>query len=185
MVSLVALSIPILAAAVLVFIASSIVHTLLPWHKGDYPRLAREDEFRAAVRPLGLQPGDYMVPRASSMKEYGTEEFRTKLREGPNVILTVMPNEATGMGRQLLLWFIYLLVIAQFGAYIASRTLPAGTDYMQVFRVVGATTFIGLAGGLWQMPIWYRRSWATTIKSTIDALAYALLMAGVFGWMWP
>lgn len=185
MVSLVALSVPILAAAVLVFIASAIVNTVLPWHKGDYPGIAREDEFRTAVRPLGLPPGDYMVPRAGSMKEYGTEEFRAKLREGPNMMLTVMPNEAAGMGRPLVLWFIYLLVIAQFGAYIASRTLPAGTDYMQVFRVVGATTFVGLAGGLWQMSIWYRRSWVTTVKATIDALAYALLMAGVFGWMWP
>ena len=36
-----------------------------------------------------------------------------------------------------------------------------------------------------QMAIWYRRAWNTTVKSTIDGALYALLTAGVFGWLWP
>jgi hypothetical protein len=50
---------------------------------------------------------------------------------------------------------------------------------------VGATAFIGHAAALWQMSIWYHRAWTTTIKSTVDGLIYALLTAGVFGWLWP
>jgi hypothetical protein len=38
---------------------------------------------------------------------------------------------------------------------------------------------------LWQMSIWYRRAWSTTIKSSIDGLIYACLTAGTFGWLWP
>ena len=38
---------------------------------------------------------------------------------------------------------------------------------------------------LWQISIWYHRSWATTIRSTIDGLIYAALTAGFFGWLWP
>ena len=38
---------------------------------------------------------------------------------------------------------------------------------------------------LWQLSIWYRRDWMTTIKSNVDGLIYGLLTAGTFGWLWP
>ena len=38
---------------------------------------------------------------------------------------------------------------------------------------------------LWQMSIWYRRAWSTTIKAMIDGAIYALLTAGAFAWLWP
>jgi hypothetical protein len=34
------------------------------------------------------------------------------------------------------------------------------------------------------MSIWYRRSWITTFKSSVDGLIYSLLTGGVFGWLW-
>ncbi|MFL5609195.1 MAG: hypothetical protein ACJ78G_00640, partial [Gemmatimonadaceae bacterium] len=54
---------PILLSAIFVFIVSSIIHMASPWHKNDYPKLANEDQFRNALRPLAIPPGDYMVPR--------------------------------------------------------------------------------------------------------------------------
>ena len=44
---------------------------------------------------------------------------------------------------------------------------------------------MGYALGLWQMTIWYKCSVSTTLKSTFDGLVYALLTAGVCGWLWP
>jgi len=38
---------------------------------------------------------------------------------------------------------------------------------------------------LWQMSIWYRRSWSTTLKATLDGVIYGLLTGGAFGWLWP
>jgi hypothetical protein len=35
------------------------------------------------------------------------------------------------------------------------------------------------------MSIWYHRSWGTTLRYTVDGLVYALLTAGIFGWLWP
>jgi hypothetical protein len=35
------------------------------------------------------------------------------------------------------------------------------------------------------MSIWYKRSWTTALKSSIDGLVYALATAGIFGWLWP
>jgi hypothetical protein len=72
-----------------------------------------------------------------------------------------------------------------FAAYIAGRALPPGVTYLEVFRFVGCTAFVGYSLALWQMSIWYHRSLGTTIRSTIDGLIYALLTAGVFGWRWP
>jgi hypothetical protein len=66
---------PILISAVIVFIASSIIHMASPWHKNDYPRLANEDAFRAAVGPLDLPPGDYMIPRPLSRDYHKTAAF--------------------------------------------------------------------------------------------------------------
>jgi hypothetical protein len=114
-----------------------------------------------------------------------TPEFKEKLQKGPVVIMTVMPNGGQSMGKSLVLWFVYSVVVAIFSAYITGRALPAGTDYLQVFRFVGATAFLSYSVALWQHSIWYARPWSTTIKSTVDGLIYALVTAGTFGWLWP
>ena len=185
MVGLTALIVPLLISSVIVWIASSIIHMVLPWHKGDYARVPDEAALRAALRPLAIPPGDYMVPRPMATSELRSPEFLARVNEGPNLVVTVLPNEPWSMGRNLGLWFLYLIVVALFAGYVAGRALPAGTDYLQVFRFVGTTAFLGFAVALWQMSIWYRRAWSTTIKATVDGLLYALLTAGTFGWLWP
>ena len=185
MVPLTALWLPILLSAVIVFIASSVIHMALPWHENDYRRVPDEDRLRAALQPLAIPPGDYVVPRPSSRQELRTPEFLARVNEGPNLVLTVLPNGPWTMGRNLVLWFVYLLVVALFAAYVAGRVLPPATDYLTVFRIAGTTAFLGFAVALWQMSIWYRRAMSTTIKATIDGLIYALLLGGVFGWLWP
>ena len=185
MVGLSALWLPILLSAVIVFVVSSIIHTMLPWHKNDYSQLPDQDKVMDALRPLAIPPGDYMVPRASSMQEMRAPEFVEKMKRGPVIVMTVLPTGQMGMGRNLVLWFIYSLVIGLFAAYVAGRALPSGAMYLQVFRFVGVTAFSCYAVALWQMSIWYRRAWGTTIRATVDGLVYALLTAGVFGWLWP
>jgi hypothetical protein len=44
---------------------------------------------------------------------------------------------------------------------------------------------MGYAVGLWQMSIWYRRSWVVTLKSTIDGIVYGALTGLAFAWLWP
>lgn len=72
-----------------------------------------------------------------------------------------------------------------FAAYIAGRALEPGAHYLEVFRFAGATAFAGYALAQWQSTIWYRRSAVTSLKNTFDGLVYALVTAGVFGWLWP
>jgi hypothetical protein len=185
MVPLAALWLPMLLSAVIVFVASSVIHMVLPWHKNDYPKVPNEEGVRAALRPLAIPPGDYMVPRPASREEMRDPKFVEKINQGPNLILTVLPSGPWSMGRNLALWFLYSLIVSLFAAYIASRALPRGAGYMQVFRFAGTTAFLGYSAALWQMSIWYRRAWSTTAKATVDGLIYALLTAGTFGWLWP
>ena len=185
MVGLQALWLPILLSAIIVFIVSSVIHMLLPWHKSDYARVPDEDKLMGALRPLALPPDDYMVPRPSGRQEMRSPEFAAKIQKGPVLMLTVLPNGPMPMGKSLALWFLYSLVVGVFAGYVAGRALPVGAEYLRVFQLAGATAFIAYAAALWQMSIWYRRGWDITIKATVDGLVYALLTAGAFGWLWP
>ena len=176
---------PILLSSVFVFVVSSIIHMASPWHKSDYPKMPNEDKVMDALRPLAIPPGDYMVPRPSSRAEMRSPEFVEKMKKGPVLMLTVWPGGPISMGRNLILWFIYTVIVGILAAYVAGRALPVGAEYLHVFRFAGATAFIGYSIALWQMSIWYNRSWTTTIKATVDGLIYALLTAGAFGWLWP
>jgi hypothetical protein len=126
-----------------------------------------------------------MVPRAFSRAEMQSPDFLARLEKGPNVIMTVLPKGMMSMSTSLIQWFIYLLAVNGVAAYVASRALPPGAPYMNVFRFITITAFLGYSLALFQMSIWYRRSWSITIKSVIDGLVYAMLAAGVMGWLWP
>ena len=176
---------PILAAAVLVFVASSIIHMAPLWHRGDYPALADQDRVQDALRPFRLRPGEYMLPRPKSMKECNEPAFVEKLKRGPVLLMTVVPNGAMSMTKPLVQWFIYTVVVSILAAYVTHATLAAGAPYLAVFRVAGTTAFLAYAVGLWQQSIWYNRPWSTTAKLTFDGLIYGLLTGGAFGWLWP
>jgi hypothetical protein len=185
MVSIASLWLPILLSAVAVFVVSSLIHMVLPYHKSDYKKLPSEDGVMDALRKFDLAPGDYFFPLAGGSREMKDSAFQEKFAKGPAGSMTVLPKGPWSMGSTLALWFLYCVVIGTTAAYIAGRALPAGAHYRAVFRFAGATAFYGYALALWQNTIWYKKSWMTTLKSTFDGLFYGLLTGGVFGWLWP
>ena len=70
-------------------------------------------------------------------------------------------------------------------AYLASRFLSVGTEYLTVFRLTGTVTFMAYGLAYIQDSIWFGKPWSSTFKQLFDALVYALLTAGTFGWLWP
>lgn len=184
MVSLTDLWLPILISAVLVFFASFLIHMVIGYHAADYGRVPSEDAVMDALRAFSIPPGDYLVP-CPGRQGARDPEFVAKHKKGPVVMMTAFPAGDLAMGKQLAMWFVYCVVVAIFAAYLTSRALSAGTDYLEVFRFAGTTAFIAYGMALWQHSIWYRRKWSTTIRSNIDSLIYGLLTGGTFGWLWP
>jgi hypothetical protein len=97
----------------------------------------------------------------------------------------VFPNQQIAMGSSLIQWFLYSVVVGALAAYVTGRAVGPGAAYLDVFRFVAISAFLGYSLALAQASIWYKRSWTVTLKSMIDGLIYALLTAGVFGWLWP
>lgn len=185
MISLISLWLPILLSAVIVFVASSIIHMVLRYHQSDFAKVKSEDEVMSALRGFDIPPGNYAIPWPSSPKEMKSPEFKEKMAKGPVAYMTVLKSGSPSMGANLLQWFIYCIFVGLIAGYIGSRAVGPGAEYLSVFRFVGCTAFVGYSLALWQNSIWYKRSWSSTIKSTIDGFIYALLTAGTFGWLWP
>ena len=184
MISIGALWLPILLSAVFVFAVSSIIHMFLGYHWNDLRAPAQQDAILDSMRGLNVQPGDYAMPKPDSMKHMRSPEFKAKMERGPMVLMTVS-NGSMAMGKSLGQWFVYLLVVGVFCAYIAGRELKVGADYLSVFRLVGFSAFMAYAMALPQASIWYRRNWRMTLVTMFDGLVFAMITAGTFGWRWP
>lgn len=185
MVSVTALWLPIVLSAVIVQLASWIIHMALKYHRSDYGKLSNEENVMAVLRAEGIAPGNYVFPWCAGPKDMSSPEMIEKYERGPVGLMHVWPSGAPQMGKYLAKWFLYCLVIGVFVAYLTGRTQGPGAEYLAVFRVAGATAFLGYAGSMAQESIWMGRRWGTTIKNTFDGLVYGLLTAGVFGWLWP
>jgi hypothetical protein len=185
MVDLMSLWLPILLSAVAVFAASSIIHMVLPYHRTDYKKLPGEDKVLETMRNEGVVPGNYHFPWAASHKELGSAEMMDKFKKGPVGIINVIPNGPPAMGKYLVMWFVFCLVISIFAAYVAGRSLTAQAEYLAVFRLAGTVAFLGYSAAQVSDSIWKGQAWSTTIKAVLDGLIYGLLTAGFFGWLWP
>ena len=185
MVPITALWLPILLSALIVFVASSIIHMLLPIHKSDYRQLPEENRVLDTLRAAGVTPGrTYHFPYCTH-KEMKSPEAVERFKRGPIGLLTVIPSGPPVMGKYLGQWFLYCVLIGVFVAYLTGRTLSRDTQYLDVFRVAGTTAFLGYAVAQIQDSIWKGQSWSVTLKHVFDGLIYGLLTAGTFGWLWP
>lgn len=186
MVSIPSLWLAIILSSVLVFIGSSVLHMVLTYHKHDFGQVPDEDAVMGALRPFRIPPGDYVMPYAGSSEVMKSPEYKQKTEDGPVAFMTILaPGAFSNMGAQLAQWFVYCVVVSVVTAYVATRTMAAGADYLAVFRLVGTVAFACYAMSLPQRAIWYKQSWGATARSMFDGFVYACLTAGAFGWLWP
>lgn len=185
MVPLIALWLPILLATVIVFVASAVMHMALSYHKSDFRPLPNEQIVTDALRDAGVSPGaDYSFPYYC-FEDMKSPAVLEKLNRGPVGFMTVLPSGPHAMGKSLLQWFVYCILISIFAAYLAGRTLGPGTAFLEVFRIVGTVAFLGYGAAHAQDSIWAGRSWVVTFKHLFDSLVYAILTAAAFAWLWP
>jgi hypothetical protein len=184
MVPLTAFWLPVLLSAVIVFIASSIIHMVLPYHRSDYRALPDEDKLMAVLRGAGLTRGLYIFPYCTH-KDMKSPAAQEKYKQGPVGMMTIFPSGPPALPKFLGMWFVYCLIVSFFVAYLAGHTVAHGAPYLAVFRVVGTAAFLAYGLAHLSNGIWKGQTWGTTIKEVFDGLIYGLLTAGTFGWLWP
>jgi hypothetical protein len=176
---------PILVSGLAVFVMSALVWTALPHHRKEFGALANDDAVLSAIRGGNPAPGLYMTPHFKSAEERNSDAAKAKLQSGPMAFVTVLPGGNRPMGPMMVQSLVVNLIIAMFVGYLAFHTVPAGAEYMPVFRVAGTATF--MAYGLAHLPdsVWFGRPWSSYFLGAFDALLYALIAGGVFGWLGP
>jgi hypothetical protein len=184
MVSITALWMPILLSAVIVFVASSVIHMLLKYHNSDYHQIPGEEKVLAAVRAANLTPGLYVFPFCTH-KDMKSPAVMEKFKQGPVGFLTIRPNGPPALPKFLGQWFVFCLVVGTVAACLAGRVLAPGAPYKAVFHVVGLAAFMAYGVGTFSNGIWKGQSWTSVIKEVFDGLIYGLLTGGTFGWLWP
>ena len=91
MVPLTALWLPIVLSAVIVFVASSIMHMLLTYHQSDCHQLPDEEKLLASLRTASVKRGLYMFPYGSH-KDMKSPAMQEKLKQGPVGFMTIFPS---------------------------------------------------------------------------------------------
>ena len=174
---------PIVLSAVLVFVVSSVIHMALPVHKSDKQPVPNEARVAEALR--GLPAGQYVIPACKDMKEMASPEMLAKYQSGPVGMITLMKAGMPSIGKFLLQWFMFTLLVGAITGYVAWHSVGPATDYLRVFQLTGTVAWMAYGIGEITGSIWKGVPWYVTFKFLIDGLVYALVTAGCFGWLWP
>ena len=85
------------------------------------------------------------------------------------------------MGKQLLQWFLYSILISIFAAYFASFVNPESAT--MAFRLTGTVAVLGYAVTYIPTSIWKGQSWSITVKFILDGVIYGLVTGAIFAWL--
>ena len=185
MVTLSALWAPILLSGGVVFAVSAMVWMVMPHHKNDFSPPEDQDALMDAVRSTTAGPGMYYFPWAGPEGEQ-SDAYKARVRTGPVGILRVRdPAAVLNMGPSILKSLVLHLVVALFVGYLASAALETGAPYLSVFQITGTAAFMAHGFVGFQESIWFGLPRSVAFKHALDGLVYALLTAGIFGWLWP
>lgn len=179
---------PIVVATIVMFITSAVVWMALPHRKKEFSILPDEDGLMAVLRKSNVGAGMYLFPfmsHESRNDRAKREAHMKKWAEGPAGIVTVVPKGNMGMGKMMGQSIVFYLVVNFFLAYLGYHTIIGHATYLQVFRVIGTVAFMTYFFGTVPWCIWFGHPWQKQWLQIIDALLYAGMTAGTFGWLWP
>ena len=176
---------PILVSGVASFIISALAWTVLPHHKKDWRGLPDPDAVQAAMRAHPPEVGQYSLPWARDARAFEDPAMKQRLAEGPRAFITIVPNGMPAMGPMMLKSVIYNVVVSLLVAYVTWHALGPEAPYLEVFRIAGTTAIMAYTLASVPESIWFGRPWRTYGMQVIDGVAFGLVTAGVFGWLWP
>ncbi len=174
---------PILISAVAVWIASAVAWMALGHHQKDQDKLPDEEGLLAAVRSMGIKPGNYGFPHFGSRKECHTPEAKKKWEVGPMGQLSVWGK--ISMGRNMVLTFVVYLVVSFLIGYIGSVALKPGASFGQVFQLMGTAGVLAYCFSFIPGGIWFAQKPRALVMCVLDGVAFGLITGAVFAGMWP
>lgn len=173
---------PILLSAAAVFVLSSLMWMVLPFHKGDFQKLGAEPEFHALLRQHRPGTGRYMVGFGDCGGGGGP---RTPIDPDVPRALLLVQHGPLSMGRSLGAWGVHLVVVSVLVAYAGSLALGAGAAAMPVFRMTSLAALLAYGGGVVPKSIWDGVPWKSVPVALFDAAVYAAATGAIFAWRWP
>ncbi len=176
---------PVIVSAIVVFVASSILHMALKYHRADHKALPNEATVREALAKGNPAPGIYVTPYCADMKQMKEPAIREKYETGPVAMLTILPKGPPMMPKLLALWFAFCVFVSFVAAYVARHTLQPGDDGMLIMRITGTVAFAAYALPHLSDSVWKGQPWANTLRAFVDGAIYALLTGLTFRLLWP
>jgi len=177
--------IPVLVSAIVVFMASSVIHMALKYHSADHKRLPNEDAVREAIAKADPPPGVYFTPHCADHKQMNEPAMMEKFKKGPVAILTIYPKGAPMMPKHLAMWFGFCLLVSFVASYVARLTLHPGEEGMLVMRITGTVALAGYGFSHMSDSIWKGQPWGNTARALLDGGIYSLLTGLTFSMLWP
>ena len=174
----------ILLASVACFILSSLAWTVLPHHNNDYKQLPDFDGFVESMKAHGIEPGLYLFPYCDDQKAMRTAEFQEVYAKGPWGTLNLWPARPN-MGRNLVVTFLYFLIVSAVIAYVGFESLGAGAPSRQVFQIVSTVGVLAYCASGLLGTIWFSVPLRNLITNVVDGIAYGLATGAIFAWLWP
>lgn len=185
---------PILLSGVGVWFASAIAWMAIGHHTKDRGGIPNEQEFMDTITRMGIKPGNYGFPDFCQHHNLPREE-RMKATKAlydkhPQGLLRVWAP--TNMGLNMLLTFLFYLVTSAVIGFLAWTALPhagatvaGGATFGKVFQVVALAAVLAYCFASVPGDIWFQKKRRAMIMDWIDGVAFGLITAVIFAWLWP
>lgn len=175
---------PIIVASIVVFFVSFLIWMVLPHHKKDILPLPDEKAFTDTISATNLSPGLYMWPHNCTADGKPVDDAQARYAAGPWGSINII-GKSPNFGMNLLLTFIFYIVVSVFVAYLTMQARPFGSGFLPVFQVAGTAAILGYAAGGVPHAIFFGIPTRFRMTELMDHLAYGLLTGAVFAWLWP
>ena len=177
---------PIIVSTIVVFVVSALAWMVFPHHKADVKTLPDEKALMDHLEQANIPCGTYMWPGCGSGEDMKSPQFKARFEAGPWGSMNILARQPN-FGLNLLLVFIFYVVVSIFVGYITSLARPFGEafTFMEIFRVAGATAVLGYCAGSIPNAIFFGKPCRFVLTDFIDNLVYALLTGAIFAWLWP
>ena len=184
MVEISQLWLPVVVSSVVVFLVSALAWMVIGHHNKDIKTLENEKSLTDHLTQLNIPPGTYMWPGCGKGEDMNSEAFKGRYDAGPwgsMNIVAAKPNFA----RNLILTFLFYVIVSLFVAYVTSQARAAGAGFMTVFQVAGAVAVLAYCAGSIPGAIFFSKPSRFILTEFVDGVVYGFLTGVAFGVLWP